>query len=113
MSNEIELGDFVHATLFNEANDSVLIQQFAVTEILDGSIYKGGELDCDTNGRWTVELISKSLENLNLPTTISEIVVTDKYGARHKLVGKNTSWRDEKGQLFDVINIVSWIPETE
>lgn len=112
MSNiEIQVGDFVHATLFNQDNDSVLIQQFVVTQIYDATIFKGGELDCDTTGNWTVELISKGLSNLNLPTYISEITVTDKRGNTHNLIGKNTSWRDQNGKSFEVSEIVSWVPE--
>ena len=114
-SPEIEIGDFVHATLFNQNNDSVLIQQFVVTEIEEDLTYtyKGGEIDCALDNGWTVELISKGLENLNLPTIISEIVATDKQGNTHKLVGKNTSWRDEDGKSYEVSEIVSWVPEAQ
>lgn len=109
---EIQVGDFVHATLYNANTDAVLIQQFVVTET-DGIVFRGGELDCDISGSWTVELISKGLSNLNLPSTISEIIATDKRGKTHALVGKNETWRDQDGALFDVANIVSWVPETE
>lgn len=107
---EIQVGDFVHATLYNANTDAVLIQQFVVTET-DGIVFRGGELDCDITGNWTVELIRKGLENLNLPTTISEIVATDKRGNYHHLVGKNETWRDDNGALFDVADMVSWVPE--
>ena len=119
MSNsEIQVGDFVHATLFNQSNDSVLIQQFVVTEVqeaseLFGGLYKGGEIDCEIDNGWTVELISKGLDNLNLPTSISEIIATDKRGNTHSLVGKNTSWRDSDGKPFEVAQIVSWVPEAD
>jgi hypothetical protein len=113
MSNiEIQVGDFVHATLFNQNNDSVLIQQFVVTEIGEESTtYRGGEIDCDLSSGWTVELISRGLENLNLPTSISEIIATDKRGNLHHLVGKNIIWRDQDGRPFEVSEIVSWVPE--
>ena len=119
MSNpEIQVGDFVHATLYNQSNDAVLIQQFVVTEIqeaseLFGGLYKGGEIDCEIDNGWTVELISKSLANLDLPTVISEIIATDKDGKTHSLVGKNTSWRDSDGKSFEVAQIVSWVPEAD
>jgi hypothetical protein len=108
----IEVGDFVHATLYNPATDATLVQQFTVAET-DGIVYRGGELDCDITTGWTVELIRKSLSNLNLPTSISEIIAIDKRGKTHKLVGKNDLWRDTNGALFDVADIVSWEPETE
>jgi len=111
-SPEIEVGDFVHATLFNQNNDSVLIQQFVVTEKdEDSTLYRGGEIDCYLNNGWVVELISKGLENLNLPIVISEIIAIDKQGNTHKLVGKNKSWRDEDGKSYEVSEIVSWTPE--
>jgi hypothetical protein len=117
MSNpEIQVGDFVHATLYNQSNDAVLIQQFVVTEIqeaseLFGGLYKGGEIDCELSNGWTVELIRKGLENLNLPAIISEIIATDKSGKTHSLIGKNTSWRDQDGKSYEVSEIVSWVPE--
>jgi hypothetical protein len=82
-----------------------------VTEIYDSTLFKGGELDCDITGNWTVELISKGLGNLNLPTSISEIIATDKRGNSHKLIGKNTSWRTEDGKSYEVSEIVSWVEE--
>jgi len=109
---EIEVGDFVHATLYNQETDSVLIQQFVVTGLDEElGLCTGGEIDCDFNNGWTVELISKGLDNLNLPTSISEIVATDKRGKSHHLVGKNTTWRDQDGKQFEVSEIVSWVPE--
>ena len=111
MAIEIQVGDFVHATYHNPETDAVVIQQFVVTEIYDSTLFKGGELDCDTTGNWTVELLSRGLENLNLPSVISEIIATDKRGNTHKLIGKNTSWRDENGKVYEVSEIVSWVGE--
>ena len=103
----IEINDYVHATLYNQETKSVAVQDFKVTAI-DGTSYQGGALACDTVDGWHVEVTRKDITNLNLPTTISEITATDASNNTHELVGKNTTWRDSSGSLFDVNLILEW-----
>jgi hypothetical protein len=103
----IEVKDFIHATYTNPSNGAVMVQQFVLTEV-DGTLYKGGAVDCDTANGWTVEILRKDVSNLRLPSTISEIVVTDRSNNKHLLVGKGENWKDEKGKLFEISGVVSW-----
>lgn len=104
-----EVGDFVHATFHNFETDSTAVQQFIITEI-DGTKYLGGALECDTDSGWGIELLSKSLTNLNLPTSISEIIVVNKRGHHLEVTGKNESWRLESGDLVNLEDIIRWYP---
>jgi hypothetical protein len=103
----IEINDFVHATLQNETAKSVAVQDFKVSAI-NGTSYEGGVLPCDTNDGWYVEVVRKDLSNLNLPTSVSEITVIDASNNSHELTGKNTTWRNAKGEIFDVNLIMEW-----
>lgn len=106
-----EIGDFVHATFHNEETDSTAAQQFIITEI-DGTKYLGGALECDTDNGWQIELLKKSLTNLNLPTSFSEIIVVNKRGHHLEVIGKNESWRLENGDLVNLEDIIRWYPVT-
>lgn len=103
----IQVNDLLHARLVNPETRAVAVQEFRVTAI-DGTSYEGGPLPCDTADGWTVEVARKALENLALPSTISEITVTDISNNQHQLIGKESTWRDSNGTLFDVNLIMSW-----
>jgi hypothetical protein len=103
----IQINDVVHATFYNETTQSVATQGFKVTNI-NGTSYEGGALPCDITQGWTLEIVKKDFANLNLPTIISEITVTDRSNNEHKLVGKNDSWRDTNGKFFAVDLIIEW-----
>lgn len=104
-----EIGDSVHATFHNNETDTVAAQQFVITGI-DGTKFLGGALECDTNAGWVVELLNKSLSNLNLPSVISEIYVVNKRGLSTLVVGKNDTWRDSDGKLIELLDIIRWHP---
>jgi hypothetical protein len=104
-----EVGDFVHATFYNFATDSTAVQQFIITGI-DDTNYLGGAIDCDTDDGWKIELLKKSLTNLNLPASISEINVVNKDGHHLQVAGKNDSWRLENGDLVNLEDIIRWYP---
>jgi hypothetical protein len=103
----IQVNDIVQASLYNEVTNSTATQRFKVLAI-DGTVYEGGALPCDTASGWVVEIILKDLANLNLPSSLSEITVVDRSGNKHYLTGKDLVWRDAKGSLFDVNLIVEW-----
>lgn len=103
----IQVGDFVQGRLYNEDRTNVAVQNFIVSSIND-TLYLGGILDCDTNLGWSVELIRKLPENLNLPQVLSEITAYDKNNKKHYLTGKSDTWRNENGNLIDVGTLVSW-----
>jgi predicted heme/steroid binding protein len=103
----IQVNDLVQARLYSIENDSMALQDFVVTAI-NGTSYEGGALPCDLSDGWIIELLRKSVGNLALPTTISEITVKDISNKEHSLVGKNDVWRDLNGQLFDVNLIIEW-----
>jgi len=107
MNYTIEVGDLVHARFYNEDRSRVMIQDFRVS-IIDGTIYSGGAQDCDASAGWEIELVAKSFDNLNLPSEISEITAYDKYNKKHFLVGKQNSWRTEKGLPFNTVEIFRW-----
>jgi hypothetical protein len=109
---EFEIGDFVHATFYNFETDSTAVQQFIITEI-DGTKYLGGAIQCDTEDGWQIELLKKSLSNLDLPTSISEIIFVNRRGQELRVTGKNDSWRLENGELVNLENIVRWFPTTD
>ena len=104
---EIQVGDFVHGRLYNEDRSSVVVQDFVISEI-DGVIFKGGVLDCDTAAGWEIELIRKSRSNLNLPAELSEITGYGKNGKKYFLTGKGSVWRDEQGRAVDIFILTSW-----
>lgn len=103
----IEVGDTVHARIYNEDRSSVAFQDFVVTEI-DGNIYRGGALECNTELGWELELLRKSPALLNLPTTISEITAYDHSHRPTYLVGKGDVWKTESGEEYPVSQILSW-----
>jgi len=107
MTVQIQINDRVHARLYNEDRSQVAVQNFVVTAI-DGSVYRGGVLDCDISAGWEIELIRKSLVNLNLPTTLSEITVYDKNNKPFLLTGKGEIWRDDRGRLFNLDSVFTW-----
>lgn len=107
MSVIIEINDKIHARLYNEDRSQVAVQNFIVTEI-EGSIYRGGVIDCDTNAGWELELIRKSFSNLNLPTEISEITAYNHKDVPVLLTGKGSTWRDGNGSLYNTDNIFRW-----
>lgn len=103
----IEIGDKVHARFYNQDRTQVAVQSFIVTDI-QNSIYYGGAIDCDIESGWSVELVSKALENLNLPTSLSEITAYDLSNIKTYLTGKETTWRDSDGRLYQLNRIVRW-----
>lgn len=103
----IEVGDFVHGRLYNEDRTNVAVQNFSV-KFIDGTVYKGGVLDCDTSNGWSIELIRKAISNLNLPSELSEITGCDRSGKKIHLTGKARVWRDDKGRQIDIETLVSW-----
>jgi nitrogen fixation protein len=107
LTQTIEVGDIVHARVYNVDRSSVAIQEFTVSEI-DGTIYRGGALDCDTAQGWELELLRKSPELLNLPTTIAEITVYDHSHRAHHLTGKGDLWKTDSGEEYPVSQILSW-----
>jgi hypothetical protein len=106
MSN-IEIGDKVHARFYSPERDKVAVQSFVVTDI-QGTIYYGGALDCDTSTGWEVTLSVKAVNNLNLPSGLSEITVLDFINKKTHLTGKELTWRDNNGVIFPVDKILSW-----
>lgn len=109
----IQPGDVVEARLVDQEDPQrVVIQQFTVTGV-EGTMYHGATIDCDTGSGWQVRLVRKDLANLQLPTTISEIVAKDRSNVPHLLTGKGETWRDETGALFDPYEIFSWGPAPE
>jgi nitrogen fixation protein len=108
MSITVELGDRVHARLYNAETGNVAIQEFVVSSV-DSGVYGGGAIICDTKNGWTVELIEKSSENLRLPLTISEITAFDSESVSHHLIGKADSWMTTSGTQFPVKRIFRWV----
>ena len=105
----IEVGDRVHARLYNNETGSAAIQEFVVSGI-DKAVYSGGALPCDTSAGWTIELLEKSVNNLNLPVAISEITAYSPSGGQQHLVGKGENWMTPAGQSYSVRQIASWVP---
>lgn len=103
----IQIGDFVQGRLYNEDRTSVAVQNFIVSSI-DGTVYGGAVLECDTAAGWQVKLIRKLPENLNLPQVLSEITAYDRNNKKYYLTGKSDTWRNENGNLIDVGTLVSW-----
>lgn len=104
----IEVNDLVEAKLTGE-NESVVVQRFKVTAI-DGTSYSGGAMPCDTANGWIVRLMTKDVANLRLPSAVCEIVAFDRSGVARRLIGKDSTWRDETGALFLVEDIFNWVP---
>ena len=104
---ELEIGDYVHARFYSSDRTSVATQNFLVSAI-DGTIYAGGALDCDTANGWSIELLRKARRNLHLPTELSEITVFDKKDNKTYLTGKEPKWRTENGNLYTIDNVVRW-----
>lgn len=107
MSIQIEINDRVHARFYNENRTQVAVQNFTVTSI-EGKVYKGGAMDCDTDAGWEIELIKKSRMNLNLPTELSEITVYNLKNVPTLLTGKGSVWRNNNGALYNLDNVFSW-----
>jgi hypothetical protein len=103
----IEVGDYVHGRLYDEDRTNVVVQDFVVKSI-EGTIYKGGVIDCDTSAGWSIELIRKFVPNLNLPQELSEITGYDRYNKKIHLTGKVRLWRDDRGRQIDVETLVTW-----
>jgi hypothetical protein len=104
----IQVNDRVEARL-NNGTESVVVQHFVVTAI-NGTSYEGGGLPCDTEDGWMVHLSVKHPDNLALPTASCEIVAFDRSNVPHVLVGKEDTWKDERGFRFPVEDIFSWVP---
>jgi hypothetical protein len=107
MTIQIEVNDRVQGRFYNENRTQVAVQNFTVTEI-DGKIYKGGALDCDTDSGWEIRLIKKALMNLGLPSELSEITVYDLKDSPTLLTGKGSVWRNNKGALHNLDNVFRW-----
>jgi hypothetical protein len=103
----IETGDLVHARFYTPNRDNVATQDFYITEI-DGTVYQGGAISCDTAAGWELELRWKSLENLNLPSGLSEITVLLYDGTEVHAYGKGTSWTRETGEPLSTDQIFAW-----
>jgi hypothetical protein len=107
--NNVKVGDRVHARFYVHETGNVAIQEFIVSAI-EGSLYLGGALPCDIEEGWTVELIEKSPENLDLPNTISEITAYDLNGFTQHLIGKEQNWMTPSGEKYPVRQISKWVP---
>lgn len=105
--DNIEIYDEVHARYYNEDRTQVAVQNFTVTGI-SGTVYIGGALECDTSAGWSIELVRKSPVNYNLPSTLSEITITDAYGTRVNATGKGLTWRDDRGKTINLDKLVRW-----
>lgn len=110
MSVYIEVGDRVHARLYNHETGNVAIQEFVVSSV-NGSTYNGGALPCDTEQGWEVELIEKGFSNLNLPETISEITAYNSSEVPQHLIGKGQNWMTPSGETYPVRQIFRWVPD--
>lgn len=108
----IQPGDIIEATLVDPETQSAVSQLFTVTEITD-TTYLGGQFDVDTADGWQVRLSRKSLANLNLPTTLSEIYVIDRSNNVQLATGKGEVWRNEQGVLIDLVDVFAWTPIPE
>lgn len=105
----IQPGDVVEATLVDPETQSAVSQLFTVTTV-SGTTYAGGQLDVDTATGWQVRLSRKSLANLNLPTTLSEVYVIDRSNNAHRVIGRGEVWRNEAGVLVDLADVFAWTP---
>jgi len=105
----IEVGDKVHARLYNAETGTAAVQEFVVVSI-EGALYFGGAITCDTSAGWTVEVIEKGLSNLNLPTALSEITAYGLYDNSTRLMGKGENWVTLDGQSYPVRQIFRWVP---
>jgi hypothetical protein len=105
----IQPGDVVEATLVDPDTQSAVSQLFTVTAI-NGTAYAGGQFAVDTAAGWQVRLSRKSLANLRLPTTLSEIYIIDRSNNAHLAVGRGEAWRDESGALVDLTDVFAWTP---
>ena len=104
-----EIGDRVHARLYNHETGSAAIQEFLVSSI-EGTTYLGGALPCDTASGWTVEVIEKAINNLNLPPVLSEITAYGLYDNPTHIIGKGENWMTLEGQNYPVRQIFRWVP---
>jgi len=105
----IQPGDVVEATLVDPETQSAASQLFTVTAV-NGTAYAGGQFDVDTAAGWQVRLSRKSLANLNLPTTLSEVYVIDRSNNARRAIGRGEVWRDEAGTLIDLVDVFAWTP---
>jgi len=105
----IQPGDVVEATLVDPETQNAVSQLFTVTEVT-GTVYSGGTFEVDTVTGWQVRLSRKSLANLRLPTTLSEIYIIDRSNNAHLAVGRGEVWRDEAGTLVDLTDVFAWTP---
>jgi hypothetical protein len=105
--DNIQIYDEVHARYYNEDRSQVAVQNFTVTAI-EGTVYRGGALECDTSAGWSIELTRKSPINYDLPSTLSEITITDSYGRRINATGKGTTWRNDGGKIINLDKLVRW-----
>jgi hypothetical protein len=110
----IQPGDIVEATLVDPETQNAVSQLFTVTEV-SGTIYLGGQFDVNTANGWQVRLSRKSLTNLDLPSTLSEIYVIDRSNNAHRAIGRGETWRTEAGTLIDLADVFAWssIPTDE
>jgi hypothetical protein len=105
----IQPGDIIEARLLDAETQSAVTQTFAVTDVR-GTAYLGGQFEVDTAAGWHVRLSRKDVANLNLPTTLSEIYIIDRSNVARLAIGKNETWRDERGALVDLADVFSWSP---
>lgn len=104
---KIEVGDTVHARFYSFDRSNVVTQNFTVTKI-DGDVYYGGAIDCDTSQGWEVELTAKNPVNLCLPSTLSEITALLFDKSIVHLSGKHESWVTDSGEIVPVSSIFAW-----
>ena len=105
----IQPGDVVEATLVDSETQNAVSQLFTVTAISNG-VYSGGQFEVDTAAGWQVRLSRKSLENLNLPTALSEVYMIDRSNVSRRVIGRGEVWRDEAGTLVDLTDVFAWTP---
>lgn len=108
----IQPGDVIEATLVDPESQNTVSQLFTVTEV-SNTAYLGGQFDVDTAEGWQVRLSRKSLANLNLPTTLSEVYFIDRSNRAQLVIGKGEVWRNEAGVLIDLVDVFAWTPVSE
>jgi hypothetical protein len=103
----IQVNDTVHARYYDAERGNAAIQDFIVTTI-EGNTYLGGAIPCDVGAGWELEITAKTLENLALPSTLSEITAYDYRKTPIHLMGKGEVWVDSDGAPFATDRILCW-----
>lgn len=111
----LEVGDVVQATRLDETPegqaDNVTVATFTV-DAIQGLVVSGSPVlgPLDPAEGWHIELVSKALVNLALPTRLAEIAAWSRTHEVLHLMGKGTAWRDvNTGQLVELEMLQGWM----